>query len=52
MESVDELRELLESKLPAKILLNEIEYWFGAHEMRECYRDICKSWDIELESEE
>lgn len=52
MESVEELRELLETNLPAENLLNEIEYYFGSWKMRECYRDICRSWDIEFESEE
>lgn len=51
MKSVDELRDILETTLPAQVLLNEIEYWFGAHEMLECYKAICDSWEIELESE-
>ena len=50
--SVDELRFMLEENMNLHTLLNEIEYWFGSHAMTECYEDIAKQLDIELESEE
>ena len=50
--SVDEMRSMLEENMNLHTLLDEIEYWFGTDAMAECYQNIAKQWDIELESEE
>ena len=50
--SVDELRSILEENMNLHTLLDEIEYWFGNDAMTECYENIAKQWDIEIESED
>ena len=50
--SVDELRDMLAENMTPTTLLDEIEYWFGTDAMIECYKNIAKQWDIEIESEE
>lgn len=50
--NLDELRSILEENMNLYTLLDEIGFWFGTDAMTECYENIAKQWDIELESED
>lgn len=43
---MDEIRDIIEHALGIELLLDNVERYFGATEMTECYKDIANMYDL------